>query len=250
MSTPRLAHVVVDELTVNSLLGTSVAQSWDAAEYDPDDIDDAEIAWYEAVEVQDEDTNAHRTVVVSNGTVVALWDEETERTYERHEYDEYEEGNSTETDEDYTLNPGALDSYYFRRLFESRDIANGPSVQYWYPCAGLDRDPIRAAALIRHTPAVVVRVCRNWGLALTGGGTNQDWGLAAAYIAVGELPPLDLAKDLPSIGSRGASDDDKVIVAACLRSLRSAAAWFTSSASQLEERAADWTRHNRTGAER
>ncbi len=242
MRTPRLAHVVVDELTVNSLLGTSVAQSWSDNE-DIDDLDDALFAWYEAVEVQDEDTNAVRTVVVANGTVVALWADE--RTYGANEYEEYEENNSTETDEEYALNPGALDSYYFRRLFETGDdIANGPSVQYWYPCAGLDRDPIRAAALIRHTPAVVVRVGRNWGLALTGGGVNQDWGLAEAYIMLGELPPLDLAKDLPSIGSRGASDDDKVIVAACLRSLRSAAAWFTSSASQLEERAADWASHH------
>jgi hypothetical protein len=112
-------------------------------------------------------------------------------------------------------------------------------MSYWYECPAID-NPREAAGKLVGLSLCVVDVDGTMGLALTGGGMDMTWSIVAAYVALGALPPYRFACDLPGMGGRGQSDKDKVLTAACLRTLDATAERATYAATRLRERAAEW----------
>ena len=108
-------------------------------------------------------------------------------------------------------------------------------MNYWYPLNDLYqirqilRDahalgPHAAAIAIVDLPLCVVRVNDAWGLALTGGGMDLSWEIAAAYVALGYLPPTHFR--LPAMCGRGSSARDRFIISAYRRSCQVQIGWL------------------------
>ena len=91
----------------------------------------------------------------------------------------------------------------------------GPMMNYYYP-AEID-DPDEAGRLLADTCLVVVEVDGRTGLALTGGGMDLSWEIAAAFVALGMLPPVHFA-DLPGMAGMTASVGNLTTAAAMFRS--------------------------------
>lgn len=75
------------------------------------------------------------------------------------------------------------------------DNEQTPVASYWWPMGSLGhmRDEWEAAWRLRHLPVVLVEVDGIYGVALTGGGMDMSWYLAAAFVECGFLPPLELS---------------------------------------------------------
>lgn len=129
---------------------------------------------------------------------------------------------------------------------DARDLyAEGPMMNYAYPVTlanGWDDrtgDPAEAARAIVDLPLCVVEMNGAYYLALTGGGMDLSWEIAAAYVALGNLPPAHFAANLPRMaGNRmsydGLSDNDRRTFDACRRSLAIAADWATAARDRLD----------------
>lgn len=77
--------------------------------------------------------------------------------------------------------------------------AEGPMMNYYWPLTHwLNADPYEAAERLRHFNLCLVKIETEddnalWALALTGGGMDLSWDIAAGYIALGFLPPRGLS---------------------------------------------------------
>jgi hypothetical protein len=90
------------------------------------------------------------------------------------------------------------------------DVETGPLMNYWYPISGIDDDNAAEAAMtIRDVNLCVVQVDGAYGLALTGGGQDYSWDIAAAYVMLGILPPVHFA-DLPNMAGQIRPDNPKL----------------------------------------
>jgi hypothetical protein len=103
-----------------------------------------------------------------------------------------------------------------------------PVADYLHPLdARIDAAELQGALVLGRLPVRVVYYDFGGGvnlaLALTGGGMDLTWELVEAYMIAGQLPPAALARRLPHMSGRGASADDRAIIAACYESLRIAA---------------------------
>lgn len=78
-------------------------------------------------------------------------------------------------------------------------VAEGPMMNYYWPLTHwLNADPYEVAERLRHLSVCLVKIERDdrdalWALALTGGGMDLSWNIAAAYIACGFMPPRALS---------------------------------------------------------
>lgn len=100
----------------------------------------------------------------------------------------------------------------------------GPMMSYWYPIADFGiapphDSPHEAAPKFLRLPLCIVKVDDQYGLALTGGGTDLTWEIVEAFTVLGYLPPVHFAKRMPAICGRGVSPKDHYLLKACKRSL-------------------------------
>jgi hypothetical protein len=100
--------------------------------------------------------------------------------------------------------------------------ADGPMMNYAYPLPDLGTadDEYDAAMRIRNYPLCIVRDLNGGGfaLALTGGGMDLSWDICGAFVALGMLPPVHFASDLPKMAGH---TPDPVVLASCRRSVES-----------------------------
>lgn len=103
----------------------------------------------------------------------------------------------------------------------------GPMMNYYYPLPDFEMkwaNPNDAAKAIADLPLCLVEFTGNedyshegWALALTGGGIDMSWRICEAYIRLGFYPPVHFC-ELPKLAGKGKSEEDQVIVAACIKS--------------------------------
>lgn len=84
--------------------------------------------------------------------------------------------------------------------YESANFpAEGPMMNYYWPLTHwLNADPYEFAERLRSFNLCLVKIEIEddnalWALALTGGGMDLSWDIAAGYIALGFLPPRGLS---------------------------------------------------------
>ena len=114
---------------------------------------------------------------------------------------------------------------------DARDLgAEGPMMNYYYP-VDLD-DAADAARKLADTCLCVVEVDGRDGLALTGGGMDLSWEIAAAFVTLGYLPPVHFA-DLPNMAGMGATTRNLTTAAAMVRSCELMAARMVRNVDHL-----------------
>lgn len=109
----------------------------------------------------------------------------------------------------------------------------GPMMDYAYPC-DWDDGHEAAWALVDLPVVPVVLDGGRKALALTGGGMDFTWQICAAYIALGFLPPLHFASDLPRMSGAGGMHTRRVLQAS-LRSSQVAAGWARDASRRVRE---------------
>jgi hypothetical protein len=110
----------------------------------------------------------------------------------------------------------------------------GPMMAYAYRCDW--RDASDAAERLVDLPVIpVILPNGDHALALTGGGQDLSWEICAAYVALGFLPPLHFAGDLPRIAGKYMGQSQWRTLAACLRSASVAAGGAKAAARRLRE---------------
>lgn len=134
--------------------------------------------------------------------------------------------------------PDASCEHHGRELDPHEHGAEGPMMNYHYPLPSLGdaSDEYDAADRIRDLPLCVITWQdgrdETYSLALTGGGMDLSWQICEAFMRLGFLPPARFA-DLPGMAGVGKSEDDRAVVAACVRSLEESAVrleWRAESA--------------------
>ncbi len=95
----------------------------------------------------------------------------------------------------------------------------GPQMNYWYPLDLIEKDPAGAAKKIVDLPLCVVDVDGAFGLALTGGGTDLSWEICAAYVTLGQCPPVHFASRLPRVAAMTLDADRLRVIAAARKGL-------------------------------
>jgi hypothetical protein len=96
---------------------------------------------------------------------------------------------------------------------------DGPMMNYFYPCDLRRAGGLEAAARsIRDTSCVVIEMeDGETGFALAGGGMDLTWDIAGAYVACGQLPPVDKTR-LPRFAGKRLTANARRIIAACIHS--------------------------------
>jgi hypothetical protein len=188
----------------------------------------------------EDDQDRKWTLISENHTVRYLHVDG--RNYERWDWDSYDEDHQID---DVMGEPveGALTEEEFEALFEispSTYGAEGPMMNYWYDCPMLSDDPEAVAVKLLNTPLCVVKVHEEWGLALTGGGMDLTWEIVEAFVAIDMLPPVHFARSLPGMAGRGTSDKDRLLIAACQRSMHEAEEILRRDRERLYDNAARW----------
>jgi hypothetical protein len=112
--------------------------------------------------------------------------------------------------------------------------AEGPMMSYAYPVHHVADDG--AARALVDLPVCLVEVDGSTYLALTGGGMDLSWEICAAYVALGHLPPVHFAGDLPAMAGLKL-DATGLTLAAAWRSCDLAAAWAARSVERVVEMA-------------
>lgn len=111
-----------------------------------------------------------------------------------------------------------------------------PVMNAFWPCEvayGLD-DGVAAARIEAYAgPVTLVTVDGDQGLALTGGGMDLSWNLAAAYVCCGQIPPLCLLAALPRYA--GGPNVPRPVAEIILACLSKAADGLESRARRLRE---------------
>ncbi len=227
----------VNELRAHTVFHTSVPVDWDRhrelIDEEPDDN-----GWFTAVhytEGEGDDAREH-TLIVGAGPVVALW--LNGRAYHRYETGEYADHYRADADDADVMAERDADALF--DLTNGRDFpaAEGPVWPSYYPCP-FD-DPHAAAVALKGIALAPVQVDGESGVALTGGGMNMNWDIAAAFVALGFLPPAEIAATLPVQGDRGRSAGDQLITESCLASLEHARSRRAGDHADLLKRAAGW----------
>jgi hypothetical protein len=109
--------------------------------------------------------------------------------------------------------------------------AEGPMMNYWYPCD--IRDPEEAARTIADLPLCVVQVGDDYGLALTGGGMDLSWAICEAFVLLGFYPPTHFA-DLPRMAGP-VSKGMRSVVEAMTEGLKIRKGWIDRDIKRMPE---------------
>jgi hypothetical protein len=91
--------------------------------------------------------------------------------------------------------------------------SEGPMMNYFYPC-NFKMSPECAARKLNGC-LCVVQIGEETGLALTGGGMDLSWDIAAGYIDLGFLPPAWIR--LPRFAGMTLTERARIIIEACKR---------------------------------
>lgn len=110
----------------------------------------------------------------------------------------------------------------------------GPAMNYAYPCDWTDAEET-ARALVNLPVIPVVDSNGHHALALTGGGMDLSWEICEAYIALGFLPPLHYAKDLPLMAGLTLDARRKRILDACERTARISVRWAENAVKGISD---------------
>lgn len=96
-----------------------------------------------------------------------------------------------------------------------------PCTKTLYPLGYGSRDEIpdgaEAIQLLDHT--TIIEQCDDFYLALTSSGKDMRWEICNSYVRLGFLPPAYFAAGFYPVEGRGESTQDKLVLAACRRSL-------------------------------
>ena len=92
--------------------------------------------------------------------------------------------------------------------------SEGPMMNYFYPC-DVGQAPVAAALAVSGCICVVEMDDGTTGFALTGGGMDLSWDIAAAYVDNGFLPPAWIR--LPRMGGKALNARTRLIIEACKR---------------------------------
>lgn len=113
--------------------------------------------------------------------------------------------------------------------------SDGPVMNYFYPC-NVSR-PEKAAISLSGAVCIVQMADGETGFALTGGGMDLSWDIAAAYVECGFLPPAWIR--LPDFGGLTLTTRTRTIIEACKRSaeiMAERARWSVGDLERLEKR--------------
>ena len=106
----------------------------------------------------------------------------------------------------------------------------GPMMNYMY---FIEIDDVEEAAKkISDLPLCVVELNGATGLALTGGGMDLSWEICSAFIKLGQLPPLHFCR-LPRMAGKEATEDNLLIVEACMKSCDVGENWARNGVKDL-----------------
>jgi hypothetical protein len=228
---PENITAAAEALTFGSLWSTPVVI--DGWHYDQDDEDRGS---YTVAFTLTDDRERDHTLIAVDGRVRYL--DDGGRLYESNEWNDYAENNVVLFGDRETLAADALTGDEFEDLFEVDVPPKSPLINSWYPCYAAEH-PQNAARLLG-LPVCLVTVGTVHGFALTGVGQDFAWEIVAAFVAVGQLPPVHFARSLPGIAGCGTSERDRLLIAACQRSLTEGAAALTLAAGRLTEDAGRW----------
>lgn len=99
-----------------------------------------------------------------------------------------------------------------------------PMMNYYYPLDAYhwkdDPEGLQARLDIFGGSCLLVEMDEKVVLTLMGGGMDLTWDICTAYILAGSLPPAHFASDLPEFAGMELNKKNKIIIAACERSLR------------------------------
>lgn len=99
-----------------------------------------------------------------------------------------------------------------------------PMMNYYYPLDAYhwkdDPHGLQARLDLFGGSCLLAEVDDKVVLTLMGGGMDLTWDICTAYILAGCLPPAHFASDLPEFAGMKLDKKNKIIIAACERSLR------------------------------
>lgn len=104
-----------------------------------------------------------------------------------------------------------------------------PMMSFFWPIKLRNAGPADADLLIG-LPVTLVRIADGYGIALTGGGMDLSWEIAAAYVRLGQLPPVEIRLPIMAEVKR----DRALILAACRQSATVMAAWMATRLGELQ----------------
>ncbi len=236
---PTLSELVT-ELRAGDIDVKPINRDW--SERGPDD---PAVNYWQAVQTERPNAqgDSRWLTIVSQGYGVLLVRDGAGRTVNvqySDSVDEYKEATRQDDDDLTPLDAHALSDdelWALERL--DVDSAEGPMMNYWYPCPVVEDDPEAAALAIGDLPLCVVEIDgEGWGLGLTGGGMDLSWEIAEAFCRLGQLPPVHYA-DLPAMAWGNTSPENtarrQYVLAAMLRSLEVTAERAQWRADRLRE---------------
>lgn len=99
-----------------------------------------------------------------------------------------------------------------------------PMMNYYYPLDAYhwkdDPAGLQARLDLFGGSCLLVELDDKFVLTLMGGGMDLTWDICTAYILAGCLPPAHFASDLPEFAGMELNKKNKIIIAACERSLQ------------------------------
>lgn len=221
--------------TIDDLVGGSLfvqprmVTTWETNE-DNDEAD--EVTWSEATRHTSK-RGVDMIVIFTDGRVRSIVIDES--TFTLTDW--------TDFDDQYTVEHPRDDEKAWISLNEWESIfdndvdgmsVDGPGMMYFMPCHVADGE--RSAVALVDLAVVPVAINGETGLALSGGGQDMSWDICAAYIALGQLPPVHYARDLPRFaGIEPLNTAHRFILDACKESLRQGAARLTYDLENLTE---------------
>jgi hypothetical protein len=214
---PDLTGTDVHELLGGALWTTPRAVDLDSLFRFDADGNEPEGEWLECFRDTANNQPA-RVFTVNTGRAVGVTIDEV--YYDRDDWSEYAESFDTDDETDSDDAPEPMSPREWESMFETfeQDLQGGPSFGYAYPTDGLDFDP-ETANKIADLSLCLLSIDGDTYLALSGGGMNMSWEICAAFVALGLLPPVHFAKDLPAMGARPDNASQRVVVDACRQSL-------------------------------
>lgn len=230
--------------------GSTDARPVQVSSWDSEALINDEWTFYEGYTAQDVKGAGDVVMIAVGGSPLAAlmtFGDETV-AFESHEWDDYE----TECDDREMPEQERIPEDDWDLMFEQEPAsagAEGPMMNYWYPCPAAGDDPVVAAARLASLPLCVVEVDGEWGLALTGGGMDLTWSIVEAYVRLGQLPPAHYAAAMIDAHGGSFTADEAFLVGAALRTLRHVADRAQSDHDRLFNAASKWSGGRFTGTD-
>lgn len=112
-----------------------------------------------------------------------------------------------------------------------------PMMNYYYEIDlrhGEDTEEVQARLQRYGGSCILVKIGGEPKLCLAGGGMDLSWDIVWSYILCGQLPPTKYC-NLPQFAGHPLSRQNRLIVAACRKSIKVHQKWLAGDARRLEE---------------